>query len=101
MATEQVQVMAEKIAEGRSPFMLLGSRMANQILYALSGIGQQHFYFQAGTLEVWLAAAAAPAEMALREMITFYQDRNGERAGMDSIVLGAAAGVGVLSSASP
>lgn len=79
MAAEQVQVMAEKIAEGRSPFTPLGTRMANQTrIYALSGIGQQHFYFQAGTLVVWLAADAALAETALQETVTFYQDRHGE-----------------------
>lgn len=79
MAAEQVKAMAEKIAEGRSPFTPLGTRMlGGASVYALSGMGQQHFYFQVDSLVVWLAASEPLAETALQEALAFYQAGSGE-----------------------
>jgi hypothetical protein len=77
-AAELVQVMADKIAKGRSPFTPLGTRPAGQArVYELTGMGQQHYYFQAGRLVIWLAASAPLAEAALQETLAFYQAQSG------------------------
>ena len=75
IAGEMVRAMTEKIAEGRSPFTPTGTHdMDGRAVYELVGMGQRHFYFQAGRLVVWLAAPAgeALAEKALGEMLQFY-----------------------------
>ena len=78
MAAEMVRVMTDKIAEGRSPFTPEGSRTVGTAeVYVLSGMGQQHFYFQVGALVVWLAADQRVAETALQETLTFYQGLGG------------------------
>jgi hypothetical protein len=79
MAAAMVRAMRDKIAEGRSPFTLLGTRsLSGSEIYELTGMGQSHFYFQAGALVVWLAADEALAEAALQEALTFYQGPDGE-----------------------
>ncbi len=73
MAAEMVRVMRDKIAEGRSPFQPLETReLVDRTVYALAGMGQRHFYFQAGALVIWLAADEAVAEQALLETLLFY-----------------------------
>lgn len=72
-AADLTATMEARIAEGRSPFTSLGIRTegARQI-YVLEGMGQQHFYFQAGPKVIWLAANPAEAEQALQETLTFF-----------------------------
>lgn len=73
MAAEMVRAMADKIAEGRSPFTPTQAREMNgRTVYELVGMGQRHFYFQSGLLVIWLAADEAIAEKALGEVLTFY-----------------------------
>jgi hypothetical protein len=75
IASEMVRAMTDKIAEGRSPFTPMGTReVGGRTIYELTGMGQQHFYFQSGSLVVWLAARAgeAIAEQALGETLQFY-----------------------------
>ncbi|HLB47871.1 MAG TPA: hypothetical protein VJL59_12760 [Anaerolineales bacterium] len=74
MAAEMVRAMTNKIAEGRSPFTpTKNTREINgRAVYELSGMGQRHFYFQSGSLVIWLAADEAIAEKALMETLTFY-----------------------------
>ena len=74
MAAEMVRAMTDKIAEGRSPFTpTKNTREINgRAVYELSGMGQRHFYFQSGSLVIWLAADEAIAEKALMETLTFY-----------------------------
>jgi hypothetical protein len=44
-----VQAMTNMIAEGRSPFASTRTRqLKGRTVYELSGMGQQHFYFQSG-----------------------------------------------------
>jgi hypothetical protein len=73
MAAEMVRAMTNKIAEGRSPFRPMGTREIHvRAVYELGGMGQRHFYFQSGSLVIWLAADEAIAEKALMETLTFY-----------------------------
>lgn len=73
MAARMVREMAAAIAEGASPFTPLGVRAADgREVYALTGMGQRHFYFQSGALVVWLAAEEGLAEAALAETLEFY-----------------------------
>ncbi len=72
-AAEMVRAMEEKIALGRSPFTPTGTRDADgRTVYALTGMGQQHFYFQSGNLVVWLAADDPVADQALAQTLKFY-----------------------------
>ena len=73
IAAEMVRVMRDKIAEGRSPFQPLETReLVDRTIHVLEGMGQRHFYFQAGVLVVWLAADEALAEQALMDTLLFY-----------------------------
>lgn len=74
-ASQLVNEMAERIAAGNSPFTALGTRtVGKRLIYALDGLGQRHFYFQARERAVWLAADPALAEQALQETLKFYPD---------------------------
>ena len=75
VANEMVHAMTDKILKGRSPFTPVGTHdMNGRTVYELVGMGQQHFYFQAGSLVVWLTTPMdeALAELALREVLAFY-----------------------------
>jgi len=73
IAAQMAQAMTNKIAEGRSPFTSTKTRqLKGRMVYELSGMGQQHFYFQSGKLVVWLTVDKAIAEKALGEITAFY-----------------------------
>jgi hypothetical protein len=73
-AAEIVAAMTDRIAEGGSPFRLMGRRqLGTNTAHELNGLGQRHFYFQAGSLVVWLAAEERLAEAALAEVAAFYR----------------------------
>lgn len=73
MAARMVDEMEEAIARGDSPFMPTGTREVNgRTLYELTGMGQQHTYFQSGSLVVWLAADKPIAETVLAAALAFY-----------------------------
>jgi hypothetical protein len=73
IAAQMVQTMTKKIAEGRSPFTSPKIRpLKGRVVYELSGMGQQHFYFQSGKLVIWLTADKAIAEKAIVEITAFY-----------------------------
>jgi hypothetical protein len=70
MAARQVEVMTDRIAEGRSPFTPVGTRQADElIIYELIGLGQTHYYFQLERQVVWLAVSSHLAEQSLTELI--------------------------------
>ncbi|GAB4262672.1 MAG: hypothetical protein Kow0080_00230 [Candidatus Promineifilaceae bacterium] len=73
MAARMVAEMEEAIAKGESPFTPTGTREVNgRTLYELTGMGQRHFYFQSGSLVVWLAADEPITTVALEEAMQFY-----------------------------
>ncbi len=73
MVREMEAAIAEADAEGRSPFKPIDDRrVGSRTLYELTGMGQRHFYFQSGSLVVWLAADEAVADRALAEVLAFY-----------------------------
>ena len=74
LAAQMVTAMETRIAQGNSPFTPAGRRTAldGRAVHELTGMGQRHFYFQAGRRVVWLAADAALAEPALTELLAFY-----------------------------
>src|SRR5690606_10566906 len=72
-AADMVAAMRDRIAEGHSPFTPVDEWQEDgRTIYELEGMGQRHFYFEAGPLVIWLAADAPLAEQALRETLAFY-----------------------------
>jgi hypothetical protein len=73
-ASELVSAMASKIAESSTPFQPTGdSNHEGQTVYELVGMGQRHFYFQAGSLVIWLAADPPLADQAITDVLEFYR----------------------------
>ena len=73
-AADQTELMKVRIAEGRSPFVDQGTFEQNGFLiYALDGLGQAHYYWQSGSLVLWLAADYEIAPGALQETVRFYK----------------------------
>lgn len=74
IAARMIASMHEKIGQGNSPFVPLGTRQHNQhTIHELEGMGQKHFYFQSGNLIVWLAVDPELAEQVLQETLAFYR----------------------------
>jgi hypothetical protein len=73
VAFEMTNAMQEKIAEGNSPFTPVSEiNDRNRKVYALEGMGQKHYYFQAENLVIWLAVDPAFADDALRQILEVY-----------------------------
>ena len=71
LAARQVEDMRDRIAEGRSPFELTGTREVDgTMIYVLEGMGQMHYYFQVDKRVVWLAASPELAEQSLQELLS-------------------------------
>jgi hypothetical protein len=70
MAARQVEVMTNRIAEGRSPFTPVDAREVERTtIYTLTGVGQTHYYFQLDRRVIWLAAPPHLAEQSLLDLI--------------------------------
>ncbi|MFQ5814404.1 MAG: hypothetical protein ACE5I2_14600 [Anaerolineae bacterium] len=70
LTNRQVVAMTDRIAEGRSPFTPIETREIEGItIYALTGMGQVHYYFQFDRRVVWLAVWPQFAEQSLEELI--------------------------------
>lgn len=70
MAARQVETMTDRIAEGGSPFTPIGTDDVEGVtVYALTGMGQMHFYFQFDRRVVWLAVSPQFAEQSLKELV--------------------------------
>lgn len=73
VAAQMTAAMQQKIAEGISPFTPVDEiDMGNRTVYALEGMGQQHYYFQSQNLVVWLAVDPAFADEALQQILEVY-----------------------------
>lgn len=73
-ATGLVQSMHDRIAAGDSPFTpFVPTVIEGVTVYPLSGLGQEHMYFQAGRSVIWLAVDAALAEEARRAVVEAYR----------------------------
>ena len=73
IAFEMTNAMQEKIAEGNSPFTLVSEfNDRNRKVYALEGMGQNHYYFQAENLVIWLAVDPVFADDALQQILEVY-----------------------------
>ena len=73
-AVELTELMEVRITEGRSPFEELGDfDLDGMTIYALKGMGQNHYYWQSGNLVLWLAVDGILAEDALHEVTIFYR----------------------------
>lgn len=74
IARQMVNSMHAKIAEGHSPFRSLGEQTHKfHEIHELEGLGQKHFYFQAGHLIVWLAVEPDLAEEALAQTLEVFR----------------------------
>jgi hypothetical protein len=72
-AQAQIRAMTDAIGQGTSPFEPTGVQDVNGCrVYTLTGMGQSHFYFQAGDQIIWLAVAPERAESALRGLLDYY-----------------------------
>ena len=72
-ARQMVESMTGRIVAGGSPFTPTGTRpVGSRLVYELTGMGQQHFYFQSANRVIWLAADPALAEAALQQALEFY-----------------------------
>jgi hypothetical protein len=70
LAAGQVEAMTNRIAEGRSPFTPSGTReVEDTAVYALTGMGQMHYYFQIDKQVIWLSVSPPLAEQVLGELI--------------------------------
>ena len=73
IASQMVDSMEAKIAEGNSPFTPLTSFTDNdRVVYALEGMGQKHYYFQSENLVIWLAAEPSFADDAIQQILEAY-----------------------------
>lgn len=73
IASQMVNAMREKIAEGNSPFAPVDEiNDRNRKVYALEGMGQKHYYFQSENLVIWLAVDPALADQALQQILEVY-----------------------------
>jgi hypothetical protein len=73
-ATDLIDLMTEKINLGRSPFSFpVVKQFGDTPVYLLEGLGQQHYYWQAGHLVIWLAAEYEMADQVLKECLAFYR----------------------------
>lgn len=80
-AQRQIQAMTDAIETGDSPFQPTGvSEMDGCPVYAVTGMGQHHYYFRAGNRLIWLAVAEEKAGDALRAVLDYYApNRTGSR----------------------
>ena len=70
LATRQVHVMTERIAEGQSPFTPIDTIAVEGVaIYVLTGMGQRHYYFQLDKRVVWLAVSPPLAEQSLPDLL--------------------------------
>ena len=70
LAARQVEAMTDRIAETPSPFTPVGTRkVEDTTVYALTGMGQMHYYFQLDKQVIWLAVSSPHAEQSLGELI--------------------------------
>ena len=73
-AAELNDLMTEKINLGRSPFtMPVIEKFGSTPVYVLEGLGQQHYYWQADNLIIWLAANFDIAANVLAESLSYYR----------------------------
>lgn len=70
MAARQVAAMANRIAGGGSPFTPIGTdEIEGVTVYAVTGMGQNHYYFQLDRRVVWLAVSPHIAEQSLKQLV--------------------------------
>lgn len=73
IASQMVNSMREKIAQGNSPFTPLSELTdGDRTVYSLEGMGQKHYYFQSKNLVIWLAVEPALADHALQQTLEVY-----------------------------
>lgn len=67
--------MTRAIAEGDSPFTPQGEQPIDGVtVYALTGMGQRHYYFRVDDRIYWLAVVPERADQALQEILAFARD---------------------------
>ena len=72
-ASQMVDAMRDKIAEGNSPFTPLTQITdRDRPVYVLEGMGQKHYYFQSKNLVIWLAVDPAIAETTIQQILEVY-----------------------------
>ena len=73
IASQLVDSMRDRIAEGNSPFTpLTQTNSNNRSVYVLEGMEQRHFYFQSKNLVVWVAVDPALADTVIQQILEAY-----------------------------
>ena len=73
IASQMVESMRKRIAEGNSPFTpLTQDNNNNRLVYVLEGMGQKHFYFQSKNLVIWVAVEPALADTVIQQTLEVY-----------------------------
>jgi len=73
IASQMVEAMQKRIAEGNSPFTpLTQDNNNNRSVYVLEGMGQKHFYFQSKNLVIWVAVEPALADTVIQQTLEVY-----------------------------
>ena len=73
-ASKLTELMSDRISAGNSPFSVLGDfELDGQTVHALDGMGQAHYYWQAGNMVIWLAVDVPVAQQAVIECVEFYK----------------------------
>ena len=74
IADRLVRDMSARLRGEDSPFRPESTRtLQSRRVLELSGMGQRHFCFRAGSRVVWLAANRREADAALEEALRFYR----------------------------
>jgi len=72
-ASRLVSAMRDAISVGDSPFQPIDEiSLKGRKIYVLTGMGQRHYYFQAGSWVVWLAVELDIAEQVIEAALEFY-----------------------------
>ncbi len=67
-AAELIDRMSRKIASGNQVFTNLRQQQYDGVMvYSVTGMGQQHFFYQTGKVTIWLAAPKGGEEPFLRD----------------------------------
>lgn len=73
IASQMVESMRDRIAEGNSPFTPLAqTNDNNRLVYVLEGMGQKNFYFQSKNLVIWVAVDPALADTVIQQTLEVY-----------------------------
>ncbi len=65
--------MTRRLAGAATPFTAPRAlEISGRTVFATDGLGQRHYYYQSGSLAIWLAAPPSVADATLRKLLQVY-----------------------------